>query len=190
MPSWSHITFEGKHADEKILHFARPSKKQTIFEISRIIIPVMLIIIIFSVLFSKDIIWWGIFLITITSFIIGSAVAVMYKIYRTNRNYMYVTSKRILFHWIEWLFNDYMKKVAYENIVNVNYFTDSLLWRIFWYWTIQIQTAHSWLWDIMIYNIEYWKMITLYIDKIISLPNEERASFNEFDVRYFKDWKK
>jgi len=82
-----------------------------------------------------------------------------------------------------------MKKVTYDNIVNVNYFTESLFWKIFHYWTLHIQTAHSGLWDINVYHVENWKMLTHYIDKLISLSNEDRNDFKEFDESYFKDFK-
>lgn len=189
MWKYSNITFDWKHIDEKVLYFARPSKKQTVFELLKVVLPVLLVETVFIILWSNQILsgWLATFIIV--SIFILTIITVAYKIYRSKRNYFYITSKRIFFHWIEWIFNDYMKKVSYENVINVNYFTNSLLWRIFKYGTLEVQTAHSWLWDIHIYNIEYGKMLALYIDKLMSLSQEERNDFYEFDPNYFKNSK-
>lgn len=190
MSKYSNINFEWKHIDEKVLYFARPSKKQTIFELLKIIIPVIFIEIIFIVLWAKEILSWWLATFVIVFIFISAIITVFYKIYRSKRNFLYITSKRILFHWIEGLFNFYMKKISYENIINVNYFTTSLLWRIFKYWTLEIQTPHGWLSDIHIYNIEYWRLLALYIDKLMSLSQDEKNNYYEFDPLYFKNYKK
>jgi hypothetical protein len=189
MPNWSNINFEWKHVDEKVLHFTRPSKKQTLFEILKILIPVIFIEIIFIFLWLKEIISWNINSFIIVFIALFTIFSIWYKVYRSRRNYLYITSKRILFHWIEWFFHDYVKKVTYDNIVNVNYSTESIFWKIFSYWTLYIQTAHSGLWDISVYHVENWKMLTHYIDKLVSLNSEERNNFSEFDASYFKNWK-
>ncbi len=90
---------------------------------------------------------------------------------------------------MEWLFKDYVKKISYDNIRNVNYFTWSILGKIFNYGTLEIQSSHWWIGDITVYHIEHGKMLTHYIDKIIHIQAEERSSFPEFDPNYFKDWK-
>lgn len=189
MPSWRHLHFEGQHVDEKILHFARPSKKQTIIEILKIILP-MLIIISIIVAFAA---WWIIWVLWTTLLVflvvIPASVTIFYKLYRSKRNYLFITSKRVLFHGMEWLFRDYMKKITYENIRNVNYSTDSIWGKIFWYGTLSVQSSHGGEWDITVYHIEYGKMLTHYLDKVMSLPQEERNNFNEFDASYFKNWK-
>jgi len=190
MPNWSNITFEWKHVDEKVLHFTRPSGKQTFLEILKIVIPVIFIEGVFVFIGIKEFLSPWISVSIVIAIFIFTLVSIWYKLYRSKRNFLYITSKRILFHGIEWLFNDYMKKVTYDNIVNVNFFTTSLFWKIFWYGTLKIQTAHSWTWDISVYHIENGKMLTHYIDKLISLSSDERKEFNEFDVSYFKNWKK
>lgn len=190
MPSWRHIHFEGKHIDEKVLHFARPAKVQTIFEVFQVLIPLLVIVIIFISTWSLELLSWASTLFIIILISLFAGITIGYKLYRAKRNYLYVTSKRILFHGIEWLFKDYVKKITYENIRNVNYSTDSLLWKIFWYGTLSIQSSHGGEGDITVYHINYGKMITHYIDKVISLTPEQRSEFAEFDASYFKTWKK
>lgn len=119
MWKWDKFYFEGKQIDEKVLHFSRPSKIQLMYEVFLILFPIFIIDIIFIFIWmyldlSGLLI---VFLILILSFCRFLSVA--YKIYRTKRNYIIITSKRIMFHWIKWLFNDYMKKIHYENIINV-----------------------------------------------------------------------
>ena len=43
MPNWSHIQFEGKHVDEKVLHYAGPAKAQTVLEVSKLVIALLVI---------------------------------------------------------------------------------------------------------------------------------------------------
>lgn len=43
MSKWSHINFEGKHSDEKVLHYAHPAKIQTLFEISKLVIALLVV---------------------------------------------------------------------------------------------------------------------------------------------------
>ena len=187
MGKWDGFSFEWKQIDEKVLHFSRPAKIQLIYEICIIGLPLIMIdIIILSLWIYFSISWWILWLTIFIITFIG-VLSILYKMYRTKRNYIIITSKRIIFHGIKWLFNDYMKKIHYENIINVNYFTQNLVWKIFKYWTLEIQTSHSWLWDITMYNIENWKMLTHYIDKVISISQEERNNFWEFNPRYFKE---
>jgi hypothetical protein len=131
MPSWKHIHFEGQHIDEKILHFARPSKKQTVLEVLNVILPLCIIlgvILLFSI--GKYIsLLWTVLLMLIE--IIPASGTIFYKLYRAKRNFLFITSKRVLFHGVEGLFRDYMKKITYENIRNVNYYTDSIWGKIF-----------------------------------------------------------
>lgn len=190
MPSWRHIHFEWQHVDEKILHFVRPSKIQTIIEVLNIVLPLLIIIIVILSFWWANFIsflWTFILLLTV---IIPASLTVFYKLYRAKRNYLYITSKRVLFHGMEWLFRDYIKKITYENIRNVNYSTDSLWGRIFGYGTLNVQSSHGGEGDITVYHIEFGKMLTHYIDKVISLSPEERTNFSEFDTSYFKNWKK
>lgn len=186
MGKYENFTFEWKHIDEKILYFTNPSKVQLRLEVFKIIIPILIIDTIFIVMFyykffSVYIFIWLIFIFTIFSFL-----SVFYKIYRTKNNYLYITSKRILFHWMNWFFKDYVKKISFENVRNINYFTVSFFWKIFWYGNLEIQSSHWWLGDITLYHIENGKMLAHYIDKLISLTPEERKNFSEFDPNYFK----
>lgn len=182
----SHIWFEGKHVDEKVLHFDKPSKVQTIYENIRIIIPVLLIQLGSISLLTYELISLNFLIIFWLIIDIATLLTVSYKTYRVRKNFLIITSKRILFHWMEWLFKDYVKKISYDNIRNVNYFTTSLLWKIYNYWTLEIQSSHGWVWDITVYNINHWKMLTHYIDKVMHLEPQERSEFNEFDPDYFK----
>ncbi len=189
MPSWRHIHFEGQHVDEKILHFARPSKKQTVLEVLNIILPLCIIvwvILLFSIGWYLGIKWTIILLLFV---IAPASVTIYYKLYRAKRNYLYITSKRVLFHGVEGLFRDYMKKITYENIRNVNYSTDSIWGRIFGYGTLKVQSSHGGEGDITVYHVEHGKMLTHYLDKVISLSQDERNDFSEFDSSYFKNWK-
>lgn len=186
---YSNLTFEWKHIDEKILYFANPSKVQLKFEIFKIMIPFLIIIFIFSILFFYWKINFLIFIIFFSILLLFFSISIFYKIYRTRNNYIYITSKRILFHWINWLFRDYVKKINYENIRNINYFTTSFFGKIFWYGSIEIQSSHWWSWDISVYHMEHWKMIAHFIDKLISLTPEERKNFAEFDENYFKNFR-
>lgn len=186
---WENHNFEWKHIDEVVLHFCKPSKKQTIIEIIKIIFPIIVIEIIFTTLTVS---WYIPLFILIIIFVLlttSLGLTIWYKLYRSGNNYLYITSKRILFHGMEWLFKDYVKKISYENIRNVNYFTDSFFWKIFRYGSLEIQSSHGWEWDIRVYHIENGKMLTHYIDKIIHLPTDERKDFSEFDPEYFKNWK-
>lgn len=189
MPSWRHIHFEWQHVDEKILHFARPSAKQTVLEVLNIVLPLCIIITIILLLW----LWWYLWILwtfLLCLFVIAPAsTTIFYKLYRAKRNFLFITSKRVLFHWVEGLFRDYMKKITYENIRNVNYSTDSLWGKIFWYGTLRVQSSHGGEGDITVYHIEHGKMLTHYIDKIISLSQEDRNNFTEFDYSYFKNWK-
>lgn len=187
MDKWANLYFEWKLIDEKVLHYSKPSKIQLIYEISIISIPILFIVVVFLLIWNYfNLNSWTLVLISILILSIWW-FNIFYKIYRTRRNYIIITSKRILFHWIKWFFNDYMKKIHYENIVNVNYFTANLIWKFFWYWTLEIQTSHSWMWDIVMYHIENAKNITHYIDKLISLNPEQRNDFGEFNPNYFKE---
>lgn len=180
------IYFEWKQIDEVVLHACHWSKIQLFFELFKIILPTLVIILIFFVLFLYEILTSGIFIWIIIFLIFLSWLSVIYKIYRYKHNYLYVTSKRILFHWINGLFGDYVKKIHYENIRNINYFTENFVGRIFKYGTLEIQSSHGGLWDITVYHIESGKLLTHYIDKIISLEAEERQHFHAFDANYFK----
>ena len=92
------MTFEGKHADEKILHFCRPSGYQTFYEILKIIIPVLLIIFISIVLALYNVLSIGLMSGFIVILILFSTFTVIYKMYRAKNNFLFITSKRILFH--------------------------------------------------------------------------------------------
>ena len=186
----SELNFEWKHADEVILHYAKPSNKQTYYEIFKVLFPMVILGIIFTILMANKIIPVFIAIILYIIFTIGSWLTVWYKLYRASNNYLFITSKRVLFHGMEWLFKDYVKKISYENIRNVNYFTNSILWKIFNYGTLEIQSSHGWEWDITVYHIEHGKMLTHFIDKILHLPSEDRKNFKEFDPEYFKNWNK
>lgn len=189
MAKWEHIKFEGKHADEKVLHFAHPAKTQTIFEISKLVFALLVVeLIIFSIWQVGILSSWVIIFVMITIWIIG-ILSILYKTYRTKHNFVYITSKRIIFHGINGLFWDHVRKITLDNIRNVDYRTESLLWRICGYGTIMVQTSNDTWWDNHIWHINDAKLLTHYIDKIISLTLEERAEFNEFDASYFKNWK-
>lgn len=179
------LTFEWKHFDEKILHYTKPSKVQTIYENIRIIIPVMIIQICSIFLLTYEIINLSTLIFLWIILDLSTFITVAYKVYRVNKNFLIITSKRILFHWMEWLFKDYVKKISYDNIRNVNYFTTSILWRFYNYWTLEIQSSHWWTGDITVYNINHWKMLTHYIDKVMHLNQEQRNTFQEFDPDYF-----
>ncbi|MDP5039065.1 MAG: hypothetical protein NWP80_01305 [Candidatus Gracilibacteria bacterium] len=184
--SLENITFEGKHIDEKILHFTKPSKIQTIYENIRILIPVLLIQTLSIFLYNYgilNIIYFIIFWIILD---FATFLTIYYKIYRVNKNFLIITSKRILFHGMEGLFKDYVKKISYDNVRNVNYFTTSILGKIYNYGTLEIQSSHGGLGDITVYNINNGKMLTHYIDKIMHLTPDERTNFGEFDPNYFK----
>jgi hypothetical protein len=185
----SELSFEWKHADEVILHYTKPSNKQTYYEICKILFPMIILGIIFTALMVNNFIPVFIAVMLYVLFTVWSWLTIWYKLHRANSNYLFITSKRVLFHGMEWLFKDYVKKISYENIRNVNYFTDSILWKIFNYWALEIQSSHWWEWDIKVYHIENWKMLTHFIDKILHLSSEERKTFNEFDPEYFKNWK-
>ncbi len=189
MPNWSHIQFEGKHVDEKVLHFAWPAKAQTVLEVSKIVIALLVIeLIVFAIFLSGLISWWILASIMIGLFVIAG-ISILYKLYRIKNNFLYVTSKRIMFHGINGLFGDHMRKITLDNIRNVDYRTESLFWRIFWYGTLVVQTANDTWWDNHIWHIKDARMLTHYIDKLMSLWTEERKDFNEFDASYFKNWK-
>jgi hypothetical protein len=186
----SSIHFEWKQQDEVILHYAHPSKIQTYIEILYVIIPMLISWwIIIALLFNKilPLIVWIILFVVFTTI---AWLAIWYKLYRANNNYVIITSKRILFHWIEWLFKDYVKKINYNNVRNVNYFTQSLIGRIFKYWMLEIQSSHWWEGDITVYHIRNGKLLTHYIDKLIHLTSHERDNFSPFDPEYFKNWNK
>lgn len=186
---WTQHEFEWKHADEVVLHFCKPSKKQTIYEIIKVLLPIIIIEIIFTALAVS---WYIPLFVLIILFVLlttSLGLTIGYKLHRAWNNYLYITSKRILFHGMEWLFKDYVKKISYENIRNVNYFTDTLFGKIFKYGSLEIQSSHGWEWDIRVYHIENGKMLTHYIDKVLHLSPEERKDFAEFDPTYFKNWK-
>lgn len=186
---WENHSFEWKHVDEVILHYCKPSKKQTVLEIIKIILPIIIIEIFFTALAVKEIIPLFVLIIIFVLLTTSLGLTIWYKLYRAGNNYLYITSKRILFHGMEWLFKDYVKKISYENIRNVNYFTDSLFGKIFKYGSLEIQSSHGWEWDIRVYHIENGKMLTHYIDKIIHLSADQRWEFAEFDPQYFNNWK-
>ena len=189
MSKWEHIKFEGKHADEKVLHFAHPAKVQTIFEISKLVFALLVVeLIIFSIWQINIISLWVITSIMGAVWLIG-LLSIFYKSYRTKNNFLYITSKRIIFHGINGLFWDHVRKITLDNIRNVDYRTESLLGRIFGYGTLMVQTSNDTGWDNHIWHINDAKLLTHYIDKIISLSLEERINFNEFDASYFKNWK-
>lgn len=189
MWKYSNLHFNWKHQDEKILYFCKPSNVRLKLELTKLLLPFLIIIGIFSTLFIYKIINIWFLLIAIFSALGFFLFSFFYKTYRYRNNYLYITSKRVLFHWLEWFFKDYIKKISYENIRNINYFTESFMWRIFKYGTLEIQSSHWWEWDIKVYHINHWKMLTHYIDKLISLSKEERVDFREFDPAYFKNWK-
>lgn len=184
------LTFEGKHKDEIILHYCEPSNKQTYYEIFKILFPLLLLWVILTALMMNGILPEIAVIILFAIFTLWAGLSIWYKLHRASNNYLYITSKRVLFHGMEWLFKDYVKKISYENIRNVNYFTDSILWKIFNYGTLEIQSSHGWEWDIKVYHIEHGKMLTHYIDKLLHMPQDERINFAEFNPEYFKNWQK
>ncbi len=131
---------------------------------------------------------------TTTFLVIGillfMAFSTWYKLHRVKRNYIIITSKRVIFSGLDGFFKDYVKKITFDNIRNVNYFTDSFLGKIYGFGTLEIQSSHNGQSDIHVYHIPHGKLITHYIDKIISLPQEERKDFPAFDPAYFKNWNK
>ncbi len=190
MPNWSHIQFEGKHVDEKVLHFARPAKAQTILEVSKMLIALLLIEGVILGIF-----WLGIssLMFTLWSLIVIAVIAgisIFYKLYRIRHNFLYITSKRIMFHGIEGLFGDHMRKITLNNVRNVDYKTESLIGKICGYGTLVVQTANDTGGENHIWHIHDARMLTHYIDKLISLSPEERSEFSEFDASYFKNWNK
>lgn len=186
----SELNFDGKHADEVILHFCKPSNKQTYYEIIKILLPMLILLVIFTTMLVNEILPKVIVMVLFFIFTVGTGLTIWYKLYRASNNYLYITSKRILFHGMEWLFKDYVKKISYENIRNVNYFTDCILWKLFNYGTLEIQSSHWGEWDIKVYHIDNGKMLTHYIDKLLHMPLEERRGFSEFNAEYFKNWQK
>jgi len=83
-----------------------------------------------------------------------------------------------------------MRKITLDNIRNVDYRTESLFGRIFGYGTLVVQTANDTGWDNHIWHIKDARMLTHYVDKLMSLSIEDRKDFSEFDASYFKNWKK
>ena len=189
MPNWSHITFEGKHSDEKVLHFAHPAKIQTIFEVSKLILALFVVELIIFLIWKTEIVSSSMMISIMLIIGIIGIISICYKLYRTKHNYLYITSKRIIFHGINGIWWDHVRKITLDNIRNVDYRTESLIGRIFGYGTLMVQTANDTGWDNNIWHINDAKLLTHYIDKIISLSPEERSSFNEFDASYFKNWK-
>lgn len=190
MPNWSHMSFEGKHIDEKILHFSGPSPIRTGYEVFRILFPsiIVTIIIIFLGLYRMMSSWMTVVLVV--GIFMFMAFSTWYKLHRVKRNYVIITSKRVIFSGLDWWFKDYVKKITFDNIRNVNYFTDSFLGKLYGFGTLEIQSSHNGQSDIHVYHIPNGKLITHYIDKIISLEPEKRKDFAEFDPAYFKNWKK
>ncbi len=182
---YKHMSFEGKHADEVILYYCRPSWVQLKYELLKLLLPMLLIDIIFIVLFASDVINIGVLVFGCIIVTLLFAFSVFFKIYRARNNYLYITSKRVLFHGIEWFFKDYVKKINYENIRNINYFTESFIGKMFNFGALEIQSSHGWAGDIKVYHIHHGKMLTHYIDKLMSLSLTERARFAEFDIDYF-----
>jgi len=100
MPNWSHIHFEGKHIDEKVLHFAGPARAQTILEVSKLIIALIFIeLIVFSIYWSS-LMGLGLTITIMAALLLVAASSIIYKLYRIKNNFLYVTSKRIMFHGI------------------------------------------------------------------------------------------
>ena len=186
----SELSFEGKHADEIVLHYCKTSNKQTYYEIFTILLPMTILGMIFTIMWVNQILPMFLIMLFFIVFTVWSWLSIGYKLHRASNNYLYITSKRVLFHGMEWLFKDYVKKISYENIRNVNYFTNSILWKIFNYGTLEIQSSHGWEGDIKVYHIENGKMLTHYIDRLLHMPSDERKSFSEFDPEYFKNWQK
>lgn len=186
MPLYSHISFEGKHIDEKVLHIARPARIQTVYEMIRVGLPALVTIILLIILFSYQIIALSTLWIVTGGILLFLIITLSYKLYRVRRNYLYITSKRVLFHGIEGLFRDYVKKITLDNIRNVNYFTEHVVGKIAGYGTLEIQSSHDGMSNIIVYHIPHGKLLTHYIDKIISLSPDDRAQFPEFDPDYFR----
>lgn len=189
--SWkfADLSFEWKHMDEVVLHYCRPCAVQTKYELLKLIIPMMIVdIILVSLFFSGAL---SLLLMVSGIWIIAFffTYSIFYKTYRAKNNYLFITSKRVLFHGIEWFFKDYVKKISIENIRNINFFTESMIGRMFDYGTLHIQSSHGGKWDIKVYHIKDGKMLTHYIDKLMSLSPENRSKFSEFDPDYFKNWK-
>lgn len=189
MEKWTQKSFEWKHADEKVLHFSHPHKMQTIWEISRIVFAFLFVGLILILIWSTGIMWKSVLVFIGIMIFWVTAFSVWFKLYRAKRNYLYITSKRILFHGIRWLFKDHVRKITLDNVRNVDFQTESLLWKIFWFGTLIVQTANDTWGDNKIWHIQDAKMLTHYIDKVISLSQEERNNFAEFDASYFKNWK-
>lgn len=190
MPNWSDLSFEGKHVDEKILHFSGPSPIRTRYEVFRILFPSILVTILVVALGVYQVISIGATIGLVLVLMIFMAFSTWYKLHRVKRNYVIITSKRVIFAGLDGLFKDYVKKITFDNIRNVNYFTDSFLGKLYGFGTLEIQSSHNGQSDIHVYHIPYGKLITHYIDKIISLDPEKRKDFPEFDPEYFKNWKK
>ena len=121
----SKLNFEWKHADEVILHYAQPSNKQTYYEIFKILFPLLILGIIFTALMMNGILPEIVVIILFAVFTLWAGLTIWYKLHRAGNNYLYITSKRVLFHGMEWIFKDYVKKISYENIRNVNNCTGS-----------------------------------------------------------------
>jgi hypothetical protein len=51
----SELTFEGKHKDEIILHYCKPSNKQTYYEVFKILLPMTILGIIFTSMLVNEI---------------------------------------------------------------------------------------------------------------------------------------
>ncbi len=188
MPNWEHINFEWKHSDEKVLHFAHPAKVQTVLELSKLVFALLVVEAIIYIIGRTELLSWSMVYLIMGIILVIGILSLLYKFYRTKNNFLYITSKRIIFHWINGLFWDHVRKITLDNIRNVDFRTESLLWRIFWYGTLMVQTSNDTGWDNHIWHINDAKLLTHYIDKIISLDLEERSKFNEFDATYFKNW--
>lgn len=188
MGKWSHIKFEGKHVDETVLHFAHPAKVQTVFEISKLVFAILIVEAIIYGVGQVDIVSSGVITSIMLAIWVVGFFSIFYKIYRTKNNFLYITSKRIIFHGINGFFGDHVRKITLDNIRNVDFRTESLLWRICGYGTLMVQTSNDTGWDNHIWHINDAKLLTHYIDKIISLDLEERSKFSEFDASYFKNW--
>ena len=99
MNLYDNIHFEGKHEDEKILHFCRPASMQLKYELFKLTFPIFCIAAIFIALYVFDIILSFFIIISILiALIVLSTFSIFYKIYRSKNNYLYITSKRVLFH--------------------------------------------------------------------------------------------
>jgi len=184
------IYFDWKQEEEKILHFCWTSKIQLFLELLKIAFPSIAIVSLVWVIiiFNFVPLFWGIILMILFWSI--WLFSILYKKYRYKQNYFIITSKRILFHGTNWWFWDYIRKINIEKRVDTNFYTKSIFWRIFKYWTLKVRSETWWIkWEIKIYHLVYGKMISHYIDKLCSLSEEERKVFNSFDPDYFKWWK-